>query len=101
MYRCQRGSKFSALQRKSLENFSLSSKIHGRNVPFVKEKSSSPIPQNREICFFSNLHLPLLRLVLCKLLKHNASGKTGQGSADCAESQSYEHLDRRVKGKRS
>ena len=52
MYRCQRGSKFSALQRKSLENFSLSGKIHGRNVPFVKEKSSSPIPQNREICFF-------------------------------------------------
>lgn len=67
---------------------------------FVLKKQISHSSEQGNL-LFSNLHLPLLRLVLCKLLKHNASGKTGQGSADCAESQSYEHLDRRVKGKRS
>ena len=65
---------------------------------FVLKKQISSEQGN---LLFSNLHLPFLRLVLCKLLKHNASGKTCQGSADCAESQSQQNLSRRVKGKRS
>lgn len=65
---------------------------------FVLKKQISSEQGN---LLFSKLHLPLLRLVLCKLLKHNASDKTCQGSADCAESQNQQNLSRRVKGKRS
>lgn len=65
---------------------------------FVLKKQISHSSEQANL-LFSNLHLPLLRLVLCKLLKHNASNKTCQSSSDCSESQGHQNFDRRVEGK--
>ena len=66
--------------------------------PLLKKKQISHSSEQANL-LFSNLHLPLLRLVLCKLLKHNASNKTCQSSSDCSESQGHQNFDRRVEGK--